>query len=200
MAPPDYALDFATVWPKNLAAALPKGLVVNNKRIAFIVLGGLAMVCTSGCMRGAQEIVAEFRGAEGVVSPLDAGTSLASYSNFELGETKNDIGGQLPPRFTAYLRQADKQLPQDPRGRTAVICMEVLYFELQGTYGKIMKPLEEVVVRAQIVDKKSNRVLATANLVGRSTEYNTAGTQKKAEGLAKAIVEWIQMYYPGGKR
>jgi hypothetical protein len=178
---------------------------VNNKRIAFIVLGALASACVSGCRAG-EEAVAEFQGAEGIVRPLDAGTSLATYSNFELGEVKNDIGDYLPPRFTTYLRQefakraADKELPQNPRGRTAVIRVEIRYFELQGTYGKIMARVEEVIARAQIVDKKSGQALGAADLAGRTTEYVTAGTQMKAQGLAKAIVEWIQMYYPGGKR
>jgi hypothetical protein len=173
-------------------------LFVDNKRIAVIVLGGVAVVCASGCMRGVEEVKAGFQGAEGIVVPY-AGESLAPYSNFELGEVKNDIGDYLPPRFIAYLRQefavraAEKQVPQDPRGKTAVIRVQIRYFELQGTYGKIMAHVEEVIARAEIVDKKSGRAIGTADLAGRTTEYVAAGTRKKAEGLAKAIVEWIQM-------
>jgi hypothetical protein len=196
------AANSAAVAPGPVG--LPKGLFVSNKRIAFIVLGGLALICTSGCMRTVDEVKAGFEGAEGIVTPY-AGESLASYSNFEL-EINNDIGDHLPPRFTAYLRQefakrmAEKQIPQDPRGKTAVVSVEIRYFELQGTYGKMMARVEEVIARGKIVDKKSGHVLGTADLVGRTTEYVAAGTQKKAEGLAKAIVEWIQMRYPGGKR
>ena len=56
--------------------------------------------------------------------------------------------------------------------------------------------LEFAVARVEFVDKDSGKVLGRSSCVGRTTERVNLGVGKKAEGLAKAIVKWIDARYP----
>jgi hypothetical protein len=55
---------------------------------------------------------------------------------------------------------------------------------------------EEVLARVEFVDKATNKVMGTANCIGRTAETVNVGVETKAEGLAKAIVNWIADRYP----
>jgi len=61
-----------------------------------------------------------------------------------------------------------------------------------GAFG----PLEEAVCEVQLVDKASGEVIGNATCVGRSTATVNQGLDKKAQGLAKAIVDWIKSNRP----
>ncbi len=76
----------------------------------------------------------------------------------------------------------------------------MLHYEDSSVVGKALGPLEFVVARVQFVDKDSGKVLATVNCVGRTTTRVNLGVARKAEGLAKAIVRWIDERYPKDKR
>ncbi|MCD6304556.1 MAG: hypothetical protein J7M21_06305, partial [Planctomycetes bacterium] len=95
---------------------------------------------------------------------------------------------------------AAAHLPRDPAGRTLVVRGTVIHYESASTLGFVIGPLEEVIVRAELVDKDTQRVLGRANCIGRTKASINAGPKQKAKGLAKAFVRWIDSRYPKDKK
>ena len=171
----------------------------------------LACVATmgSGCIsRIAKEGIGVARGASGLyapVQPVDVDQEarpLGEYKRFELGQITDDFGGKVPAELWTSLDEhfpeqlAAKKLPNDPAGKTLLVRGKVLHYEDASRLGLALGPLEEVVARVELVDKDSGRILGVANCIGRTTESVNSGVPKKGEGLAKAIVAWIDSRYP----
>ncbi|MHC4294695.1 MAG: hypothetical protein ACYSTL_03825 [Planctomycetota bacterium] len=169
-------------------------------------------VVASGCTRAIKEGVGVARGAKGLYAPIQmvsaekAVRPLGEYTRFELGEITDDFGGKVPPNLLMYLRSefanqlAEKKLPNYPAGKTLLIRGKILHYEDASMLGHALSPLEEVVARIELVDKGSERIIGVANCIGRTTESVNAGVAKKGEGLAKAIVSWIDERYPSEGR
>ncbi len=177
-----------------------------NAVVLIIMLSSLLMM--NGCLsRGIKEGVGAVRGAKGayfpvvLLTPNRAARPLGDYTHFELGEFTNTIGTNaprglwrhLPTQFNLQL--IDYKLPNTP-GKTLVLRGKILHYEAAAMTGHIFGPLEEVVARAEMVDKDSGRVLAEAIIVGRTKETVNEGADKKAAGLAKGLVAWIDSRYP----
>jgi len=168
----------------------------------------LAATATAGCTTAAKEGLGVVRGASGVYAPIQPAAPaadahpLAEYTNFELGTFTDDFGGKVPTDLMMYARAefskqlAGKKLPDNPGGKTLVIRGRILHYESADTLGMAIGPLEEVIARAEMVDKETGNVLGVANVVGRTTVRVNLGVEKKGQGLAKAIVEWIDSLYP----
>ena len=162
----------------------------------------VSLAAAGGCGIAIQEGAGKALGPAGAVVPIQPPTlsiaqPLREYSRFEVGEFANEIGLQLPadllPQFRADLPAmlAKYKVAGGPGGKTLLIRGRVLHYEGSGAVGVVTSPVEEVVVRTELVDKASGRVLATANCVGRSTTRLNRGVDKKAAGLAKAVAKWI---------
>lgn len=172
-----------------------------------IILLGLVSVL-SGCGTAIKEGVGIARGAKGVYAPIQPiaasaeARPLGAYRRFELGTIADDFGGKTPSQFLPLLRQAfaeqlaDSDLPNSPGGKTLLIRGKILHYESEDLLGVAVGPLEQVVVRAELVDKDTGQVLGTANCIGRTTERVNLGVAKKADGLAKAFISWIESRYP----
>ena len=163
----------------------------------------------SGCIsRLAKEGIGVATGAKGLYAPIQPvdvdkeARPLGQYKRFELGQIADDFGGKAPPALWASLDEhfpeqlAAKKLPNDPAGKTLLVRGKVLHYEDASMLGFALGPLEEVVARIELVDKDTGRVLGVANCIGRTTESVNSGVPKKGEGLAKAIVAWIESRYP----
>ena len=173
--------------------------------LAAVATAGLLL---AGCTRAVKETVGLGRGAKGVyaeVQPVGVTKDdkpLGAYGRFEMAQPADDTGGKTPPEFYGLLETefgkqlADSGLPDRPGANTLVVRVTILHFELAGALGHAFGPFEEVVTRVELVDKNSGRVLGRANCIGRSTETVNKGVPKKAEGLARAIVQWIKSRYP----
>jgi hypothetical protein len=131
----------------------------------------------------------------------DVTTSLDSYRNFEIGEFTDDTAGSVPPQFWTDLPvcfetlAAEKGLPDDPAGPTAVIRGTVIYYETADLMSQAFGPYEEVVARVELVDQATGRVLGTATAVGRTKSTSSQGARTKANGLSKGIIMWIMEHY-----
>ena len=127
---------------------------------------------------------------------------LGEYQRFELGKISDGMGGRIPASLFGHLspefqKQLEaRNLPNQPGGKTLQIRGQILHYEDDNLVGAVVGPVEEVVLRAEMVDASTGQVLAVANCVGRTTTRVNLGVQKKAEGLAKAIVSWIWAHYP----
>lgn len=177
-------------------------------RKTVVVLIVAAVWLGAGCGRALREGLGEVRGASGVVIAVKPASTaanpgeLAAYRRFELGDIREDMGGQLSGQFLPLLRQefssqlADKHLPNEAGGKTLVVRGTIFHYEDVGTIGTVISPLEEVICRTEFVDKSTGRVLAVTNCVGRTNTSLNRGVATKAEGLAKAFVAWIDKRYP----
>jgi len=178
------------------------------RRALMVFLLGVVGTGTMGCSTAIKEGVGVARGAKGTYTPLqplaaeEEARPLGEYTRFELGTIEDDFGGQTPSEFFPLLQEAftkqleDSRLPNEAGGKTLLIRGKILHYESEGMVGVAIGPLEEVVCRTELVDKSTGRVLATGNCIGRTTERVNLGVQKKADGLAKAFIAWIENRYP----
>ena len=181
-----------------------------KKLAPLVVLALAAAMMAPGCTGTIiKETVGVARGAKGTFMPIQPvaldkkARPLGAYERFEIGRITDDIGGKTPGNFLALLpkafeKQIDKaKLPNKPGGKTAVFQGKIIHYESSGTLGFALGPLEEVIVRAELVDKDSGKVLGVANCIGRTTERVNVGVDEKADGLAKAFVKWLEARVPG---
>ena len=182
------------------------------RKAALLATALAAASVLNGCIsRGIKEGVGAVRGGKGVYAPVprppggETGTLLAGYTRFELGQITDSFGGQVPAELLRLLpgefdkALAAKKITNAPGGKTAVIRGQILHYEAEGLMGLAFGDFEEVISRLELVDKASGKVLARANCIGRSTESVNRGVKTKAEGLARAIAEWIAKNYPKPK-
>ncbi len=165
------------------------------------------LIQAGGCSTVIKESVGAFRGAKGLARPVEpvtpAGQSpaLAGYTGFRVGRL-SDPYNQLPAGFPVHLERAFSELlgksdlPTAQPGKTLEIRGEVIYFELNDTVGLALGEVEEVIVRAEMIDVGSGKVLGRANCIGRTTNRVNYGAEKKAQGLAKAYLNWIRDNHP----
>lgn len=164
-----------------------------------------------GCFTVVKEGVGVARGAKGTVTVRQAiaadeqARPLGVYERFELritdatdGKTPAQLLARLPEEFSKQL--TGKKIPNARSGKTLLINAEILHYEDSSAVGLALGPLEFVVAKVEFVDESSKRRIGLANCVGRTTERVNLGVAKKAEGLAKAIVNWIDENYPQDKR
>ena len=186
-----------------------KGMIMNYRQTYPIITAVALMCLVSGCIsRAAREGIGAVRGGRGTWIVLDSGKTvqLDSYKRFELGNFTDGMHGKAPSELLAYLPAefekalADKKIPNAPDGKTLLIRGKILHYEDASLLGEIISPLEEVVARVEFVDKDTGKVICVANCVGRTRESINSGIRTKAQGLARAIVGWIDHHYPKDKR
>jgi hypothetical protein len=171
------------------------------KQIRIVALLLATVFLTSGCAsRIFKETFGAYTGPKGVYAQVDRVRTLEGYGTFEVGTFSNDSGGRTPAEFftmlPGYIRTklvADEKMPLTGMGgKTAVISGEVIYYEKAGAMGQLFGPFEEAIMEVTLTDKATGAKLGRATCIGRSTESVNQGVEKKAEGAAKAIVEWIK--------
>lgn len=179
-----------------------------KRRLVLLLVLPAASMVAPGCMTGAKEVRETFRGGTGIhvpvqpVAPSRADRPLGAYTRFELGAFEDGMGGKVPSDLYHNLKiefekqLSDSDLPNRPDGKTLVIRGRIVHYESEGLVGIVMGPLEEVVARTELYDPAADRVLGTANCIGRTKGRFNTGVKTKAEGLAKAIIGWIKSRYP----
>ncbi len=179
------------------------------KQIALLMLA-LGLVFAAGCDRIASETYGKVVGPKGFsadvrpVSPQDE-ASLAKCTHFQLTRLEDETNGRTPPSFFVSMPYefdkilADRKIINAP-GRTLIIRGRVIYYENSSMASEIFGPHEEVITRIQFVDKDSGKVLGEAVCVGRTRETLNRGPEKKAAGLSRAIVGWLEAHDPGLRR
>jgi len=182
------------------------------RHLVLLSVLATATFFVGGCSRAIGEGAGLVLGAKGTyipTQPLAASKEarpLGAYRRFELGPITDGIGGKVPAGLLGYLpaeldsQLRSKKLPNDPAGKTLVLRGEIIHYESADLVGIALGPLEQVIVRMEMVDKETGSVLAVANCVGRTKEGVNLGVKSKAQGLAKAIAGWIDNRYPQDQR
>ena len=94
----------------------------------------------------------------------------------------------------------DEKIPNARSGKTLLIQGKILHYQGASSSAVATAGVEFVVARIELVDKDSGRVLGVANCAGWTSKRVTLGVPEKAEGLARAIVKWIDKHYPESQR
>lgn len=174
----------------------------------IFVMAAVGAAPSSGCI-ALSEGVGAARGAKALYMQIRpdaataAGRPLVRYTRFELGNFTDEIGGKVPPELMPYFRMEFKEQMEEhglvsrASGKTLLIRGQILHYEGSGTMGVLLSAVEEVIVRTELVDKSSGKVLAVANCIGRSKTRVNRGVDKKAEGLAKSVAQWIAYLHHG---
>ncbi len=174
---------------------------MKNTKIILLLMAAVFMM--GGCIsRAAKEGIGAIKGAKGVYREVDRTGSLAAYQNFEVASFTDDFKGQAPrallSKIPAEIQKALKksELPVGKAGKTLLIRGSVFYFEKAGAMGQAFGPFEEVITTVELVDKATDQVIGQAVCIGRSTQTVNMGLDKKAQGVAKAVVKWIKSKRP----
>ncbi|MCD4699220.1 MAG: hypothetical protein K8R91_01430 [Phycisphaerae bacterium] len=177
------------------------------KRRAILIISLVGLVALiGGCGTAIGEGAALALGASGSATPIqEVSADLGVYQRFELGTITDDMGGKVPPGlFTALPGELakeldDEEIPNAASGKTLLIQGKILHYEGASSAAVATSGTEFVVARIELVDKDTGQVLGVASCAGWSSKRVTLGVDRKAEGLAKGIVNWIDKHHPLGK-
>lgn len=167
----------------------------------------ISLLVMQGCMRLIGEGAEAGLGPSGkyyenkMVAPSKDRTALADYRNMELVEFKNEYGQNVPNDFLRafpieFRRHAEGAGLLNPGGKTIGFKVAVIHYETADMTDNVFGPLEQAVARVEMIDKDTGRVLATGNALGRTGKTVGLGPEKKAVGLAKALLKWVEDYSP----
>lgn len=169
-----------------------------NRKSIFVVVALFICTANVGCVsRAIREGAGAVRGASGKVVELQAPSSLAHYRGLTIESITVAEGLGVPSDIVALVRQgyadAAKDLVLTPGGSPALsVSGEIIHYETGGTVSKAIGPLQEVIVRTQLIDAGSKQFLGEANLVGRSKALTSGGAHNLAEGAGKALAKWLK--------
>ncbi len=169
-----------------------------NHKSVFVVV--VLLVCTAnvGCMgRAIREGAGAVRGASGKVVELHTPSSLANYRGLTIESITVAQGLRVPGDLVTLVRQgyadAGAELVLTPGGSPALaVSGEIIHYETGGTVSKAIGPLQEIIVRTQLIDAGSKQFLGEANLIGRSKALTSGGSHNLTEGVAKALSKWLR--------
>ncbi len=168
-----------------------------NRKSVFVVIA--LFICTTnvGCMsRAFREGAGAVRGASGKVVELHTPASLANYRGLTVESITVAQGLKVPGDIVTLVRQRYADAGQDlvltPGGSPALaVSGEIIHYETGGTVSKAIGPLQEIIVRTQLIDAGSKQFLGEANLIGRSKALTSGGSHNLAEGAGKALAKWL---------
>ncbi len=175
---------------------------MKRRAILMVSLVGLTALI-GGCGTAIGEGAALAMGASGSPTPLqEVSTNLGVYRRFELGAITDDMGGKVPRELFILLPGAfakeleEEKIPNSSSGKTLLIQGKILHYQSASSTAVATAGTEFVVARIELVDKDSGQVLGVANCAGWTSKRVTLGIPEKAQGLARAIVKWIDQHYP----
>ena len=160
-----------------------------------------------GCSRLAKEALGGVSGGKGSFTVLrDASggampESLAAYGRFQLLQLSDGVNRAAVRANRSFEKElAKKKIPNAASRKLLLVRGKIIHYEAAGLSGQLFGPLEEVVARIEFVDGDTGEVIAEVNCVGRTKSTTSQGVATKAQGLAKAIVGYIDQRYPQDQR
>ena len=164
--------------------------------MTFVITMAVGFICT-GCMgRIFSEGIGAATGASGRAVENGTTPDLTKYKSVRIEPITVAAGLQVPADMPDMVH-ADFEAATRFRGLTPEekpglkLVGEIIHYEASRTVDTAIGPLEEVVVRAQLIDTHSGKVVAQANLVGRSKATSSSGAKHISGGVGKALGKWL---------
>jgi hypothetical protein len=172
------------------------------KRIALLGLFAVLLTSTGGCItRAAKEV---FLSPKGFSVPTKlVGSQENSYSKVQFEDLSNTGISIMPADMNQILRvtlaeriaklKPKKTILDPAAGRVLIVRGQYVYYEeAGGMLDQAFGPFEEIIALIELVDQPSSKVVARGYCVGRTNTTKLQGPKRKAEGLSKAIIEFIR--------
>jgi len=172
------------------------------KRIALLSLFAISLTSAGGCLsRAAKEVFLSPKGFS--VPKKMAAAQRRSYSKVQFENLTNTGISIMPADMNQILRvtlaeQIAKLKPKksilDPAAKRVLTVRGryVYYEEAGGMLDQAFGPFEEIIALVELVDQPSGKVIASGYCVGRTNTTKLQGPKRKAEGLSKAIIDFIR--------
>ncbi len=162
--------------------------------LGILVLAGGNIGCVG---RMISEGLGAATGAAGKVLDIDKPAGLAKYHGFQVESLTITQGLKAPSNLTQLVRaafmEASRAKGLTPEGKPGLLVSgEIISFESAGAVDEAIGPLEEIIIRAKLMDAGSKEVLAVANLIGRAKSTSAGGEKKLSQGAAKALKKWLK--------
>ena len=177
-------------------------------RFAIVAVALFGLSLTTGCTgRLISEGVSVATGPAGVVREIKPLTENFDNRYYNLrveafrDETFITVPQSIQDSLADYVSRdvatfyAKRKIPLDPAAPTLTIKGVYMYYEdADRVVDQVFGPFEELVTHVWLYNGK--RLLGEAFCVGRSTTSYQKGADAKAQGLAKAIGDWVARGYP----
>jgi hypothetical protein len=164
-----------------------------------MTLAALAMaVACTGCMgRVVREGMGVATGASGKVVNNGLLPDLTQYRGMQVERVTVAPDLRLPMEMPEMVRTdltaAAIARGLAPAGQPALtLSGEIIHYETAGMVDSAIGPLAEVIVRAKLVDAQTGKVVAHANLVGRSKATMSSSPENLSDAVGKALDKWLK--------
>ena len=156
----------------------------------------LSMLCL-GCSRLFSEGMGAARGASGKVVEIGRTSDLTMYKGLRIESITVGEGLQVPAGMpnmirTDFAAAAEKRGLMSAGQPALTLSAKIVHYETSSTVDKAVGPLSEVIVQAKLTDARSGKVVAEANLIGRSKATSSSSVNDVSEGAAKALDQWLK--------
>ncbi len=174
------------------------------KRITLLGLVAILLTSVGGCItRAAKEAILSPKGFSVPVPTKLAAAQRNSYSKVQIENFTNTGIATMPADMNqilqttlagqiATLKPKKAILTPSPARVLLVRGQYVYYEEAGGILDQAFGPFEEIIALVELVDQSSKKVVAKGYCVGRTGTTRLQGPKRKAEGLAKAIIDFIR--------
>ncbi len=169
-----------------------------NRICPIMVTAAVLSVAGSGCMsRAIKEGAGVVLGASGKVVYLQKPGKLGEYRGLAVEPITVAAGLTAPHKMPALIQaayvDAARELRLTSTGSPKLsVRGEIIHYESGGIIDTAIGPLQEVIVRTQLYDADSGKILGEANLIGRAKTITASGAENLAEGTGKALKEWLE--------
>ena len=172
------------------------------KRITLLGLVAILLTSAGGCItRAAKEAILSPKGFS--VPTQLAAAQRNSYSKVQIENFTNTGITTMPADMNQILRvtlaeriaklKPKKTILTPSPERVLLVRGQYLYYEeAGGILDQAFGPFEEIITLVEHVDQPSGKVVAKGYCVGRTGTTRLQGPKRKAEGLAKAIIDFIR--------
>lgn len=164
--------------------------------ITFVMAMALGVLCP-GCMgRIVSEGMGTATGASGRVVEKGTTPDLTRYKGLRIEPitvaASSQASADMPGMVRMDLEATARGKGMNPQGEPGLkLVGEIIHYETSGTVDTAIGPLEEVIVWAKLIDAQSEKVVAEANLVGRSKATSSSGAKHLSAGVGKALGKWL---------
>ena len=174
------------------------------KRIALLGLIAVLLTSAGGCVgRAAKEALLSPKGFSVPVPTKPAAAPRNSYSKVQIENFTNTGITTMPADMNQILQTtlAEKIAELKPKkailtpspARVLLVRGQYIYYEeAGGILDQAFGPFEEIIALVELVDQASSKVVAKGYCVGRTGTTRLQGPKRKAEGLSKAIIDFIR--------
>lgn len=169
------------------------------RRLWIAAMAISLLIGNTGCLsRLLREGAGAVRGARGKVVPIQAPSELGGYRGLRISSLIVSSRLLAPDDLAelvrdAFARAVAENTTLTPDGTPRLLLSgEVIHFERGGAVDTVIGPLEEVIIRAKLTDEAAGKVVAEANLVGRSKATTSGGAENLSQGAGRALIKWLK--------